>query len=223
MKLVHKPEKGHQRYILKSGEEVKGASTIAKVDDETANRLMGWANSQGLKGINCMKRRDQHADAGTVGHVMIQNHFNRRIGDFKKMPQTAIDAGTLVFEKFMDWWVDNDLIWVASELELVSELYGFGGTIDLVAKDSRGRIWILDAKTSKAIYWGHKCQLAGCGQLWNENNEQKYSKLQIIRLPKEGGQPCEPRSIHNPEDVFQCFLAQLHYTNLKWKAGGYGG
>lgn len=222
MKVVHKPERGHQRYVLKSGEEVRGCSSIAKVDDQMADRLMAWGNSQGLKGINCMKRRDQHADAGTVGHVMIQSHFQRRISDFKKLPQIAIDAGKLVFDKFMDWWVDNDLKWIASELELTSELYGYGGTIDLVARDAKGRIWILDAKTSKGIYWGQRCQLAGCGYVWNEHHpEDQFGKLYIIRLPKEGGEPCEPALIHNPEAVFLAFLAQLAYTQRKFEAGGY--
>lgn len=220
MRAVYKPEKGHQRYILKDGSEVKGASTIAKVDDQMANRLAAWGNKLGLQGINCGKRKDQQADAGSVAHFMIQCHFQRKIPDFRKVSQEAIDIGSDIFNRFMTWWVDNDLTWIASELELVSETYRYGGTLDIAAIDHKERVWILDIKTARGIYFNQKTQVAGQGQLWNETDKKAFHKLMIVRLPSEGGE-IEPYHIYNPTECLDAFLAQLNYINAKEKANGY--
>lgn len=235
MRAVYKPEKGHQRYVLKDGTEVKGASTIAKVDDEMGNRLAAWANKLGRQNINSSKYKDATADAGNAAHFMIQCHFQRKIPDFRKISQEAVDIGSDIFNRFMNWWVDNDLKWIASELELVSELYRYGGTTDLVASDHKDRIWLMDVKTSKGIYFNQKTQLAGLGQLWNENcktdavqrphahslNYPEYHKLMIIRLPREKDCDIDPVPINNPTACFEAFLAQLAYINAKTKANGY--
>jgi len=217
---VYNPEAGHQRYLLKNGEEVTGASTIAKVDDDNTGLII-WANGLGLKGINCMKQRDADADAGSVAHFMVHCHFKRLEPVFRKVSQDAIDTGERVFQKFMNWWVDEELSFIATEIELTSETHKFGGTIDLVARDSRGKIWVIDIKTSKKIHFGHKCQLAGCGQLWDENYTDKpSSKLYVVRLPRNMGR-VEEYKIPNREELFDTFLAQLNYRNKKFIAGGY--
>lgn len=220
MRAVYTPEKGHQRYILKDGSEVKGASTIAKVDDKMANRLAAWGNKLGLKGINCSKRKDQQADAGSVAHFMIQCHFQRHIPDFRKVSQEAVNIGDDIFNRFMTWWVDNDLTWIASETEYVSETYRYGGTLDIAALDQKERVWLMDVKTSKGIYFNQKTQIAGLGQLWNENGKKAFHKLMIVRLPSEGGE-IEPYHVYNPTECLDAFLAQLNYINAKEKAGGY--
>lgn len=220
MRAVYTPEKSHQRYILKDGSEVKGASTIAKVDDEMGNRLAAWGNKLGLQGINCRKKKNQQADAGSVAHFMIQCHFQRKIPDFRKVSQEAVTIGEDIFNRFMTWWVDNDLTWISSEAEYVSEIYRYGGTLDLAAIDPKERVWLMDVKTSKGIYFNQKTQLAGLGQLWNENGKKEYHKLVIVRLPSEGGE-IEPHTIYNPVACFDTFLAQLNYINCKFKANGY--
>jgi hypothetical protein len=217
---IFRPEQGHQRYLKRNGEEVTGCSTIAKVNDDFEG-LIGWANGLGLKGINCFKQRDSDADAGNVAHFMIHCHFKRLKPNFRKVSQDAIETGEQVFQKFMTWWVDKELTFVATEVELVSEIYSYGGTLDLAAKDPKGRIWIIDIKTSKKINFGHLCQLAGLGQLWDENYTDKpSSELWIARLPRGNGK-VEGREVSNREEVFETFLAQLNFRNKKFLAGGY--
>ena len=220
MESIYTPEKAHQRYFLKNGDEVRGASSIAKVDDDNT-RLIAWANKLGLDGINWRKKRDAHADAGSVGHFLIQCHFQRLIPNFKKVSQEAIEAGQEVYQKFMDWWTDNDLTWVMSEVELVSEIYGYGGTIDLVAKDHRDRIWVIDVKTGKGLYFSNMTQIAGLGQLWNENHQPPVFKHVLARLPRDPNDSIEEFPVRNAEACFKTFLAQLAYTNAKYEAGGY--
>ena len=213
------PARAHQRYHLKDGTEVQGASSIAKVDDDPSG-LIYWANKLGLQGIDCNKFRDELADAGIVAHHLIHCHFIRKTPGLKKLSQSAVEAGTRIFEEFIEWWADNDLTWMAGEREMVSEKHRYGGTLDIAAHDLKDRVWILDVKTSKRVYPSHKYQIAGLGKLWEENEGEKVHKHMIIRLPYAGG-PMEPYHLHNPAHCFDTFLCQLAFINSKEKSGGY--
>jgi hypothetical protein len=225
MKAVYNPEKAHQRYVLKDGTEVIGASSIAKMDDEIGSILAKWGNNLGQRGIDCNKFKDSAADAGNAAHFMIECHFKHKQPILNKLSSEAVEIGEGIFKRFMDWWVDNDLTFLHSEIQLQSETYRYGGTTDLIAKDSKDRIWILDVKTSKRVYWSHKTQIAGLGQLWNENMSPPYHKLMVIRLPSgiSVKRDCdiEPYTIYNPKEMEDAFLALANAINKKKLAGGY--
>lgn len=217
--LTYHPERAHQRYVLSDGEEVIGASSIAKVDDDPG-RLIGWAWGQGRKGLDCHKTRDQAAEAGSVGHFMIQCFFLGKQPDFKKVAQTSIEAGEKVFKKFQAWWEENELIFVASELELVSEVYRYGGTTDIVARDQKDQVWMIDIKTGKSIYPSNWYQIAGLGELWRENYGEPVYKHLILRLPRTNTK-MEEYLVYNPEECLTTFLCQLAFINSKKASGGY--
>ncbi len=63
--------KPHQKYYLKDGRQVTGASSVAKIGDDTGG-LVKWANSMGLKGVDTNTVRDAAADAGTVCHGLTE-------------------------------------------------------------------------------------------------------------------------------------------------------
>jgi hypothetical protein len=212
-----RPEKAHQRYVLKDGTEVLGASTIAKVDDDPSG-LVYWANKLGQQGLNHEKVREAMAAAGNAAHHMIQCHFLRKTPGFKKLPPEAVETGTRIYEEFMSWWADNELTWLASERELMSEKYRYGGTLDVAAHDLKDRIWIIDIKTSKKVYPGHRYQIAGLGKLWEENENETVYKHMIVRLPQDGG-PIQPYTLHNPKECFDTFLTQLAFLNAKEISG----
>jgi len=75
----------------------------------------------------------------------------------------------LKFKEFMDKF--NPSI-EASESNFVSDKYKLGGTIDIVAVID-GKRWLIDVKTSNAIYTTHELQISAYAQLWNEANPKK--------------------------------------------------
>ena len=60
--------RSHQKYLLKGGTQVPGASTIAKLGDDGSS-LIHWAWDLGNRGIDYRKARDQAADIGTIAAV----------------------------------------------------------------------------------------------------------------------------------------------------------
>ena len=63
--------RSHQKYLLKDGTQVPGASTIAKLGDDGSS-LIHWAWDLGNRGIDYRKARDQAADIGTIAHFLIE-------------------------------------------------------------------------------------------------------------------------------------------------------
>jgi hypothetical protein len=67
--------KAHQKYILKDGTQVVGASTIAKIGDDQSN-LIHWAWNLGNKNQDYRKVRDRAADIWTITHFAIECFFH---------------------------------------------------------------------------------------------------------------------------------------------------
>jgi len=92
----------------------------------------------------------------------------------------------LCYNKFHDWWESAKLTKVATEIQLVNELYRYGGTIDLIATNEKGEHILIDFKTSKKISESYWRQAAGYAQLWNYNNlGRKITNHAIVRIGKE--------------------------------------
>jgi len=72
------------------------------------------------------------------------------------------------FKWVRDWGEEFTPIYDLIEKPLYSQRYGYAGTMDLPAYDKKGRVWVIDWKTSvsKAKHWDW--QLAGYTQLLQE-------------------------------------------------------
>jgi hypothetical protein len=93
------------------------------------------------------------------------------------------------FEAFLEWFESNHFEVIAQETYLVSELHRYGGTPDAIARDSKGRLCLLDWKTSNACYQDHIVQLGAYRMLWNECNpdNQLTGGSHLCRFAKEHG------------------------------------
>lgn len=178
----------HQVYRLKDGSIVAGCSTICKLGGNPEG-LIRWANAQGLKGVDTTKVRDKAADLGTLSHFQISCFLENVEPDMREYSDEDIAKSRFGFDKFMDFWTKERLTVVASEKEMVSELYRYGGTLDIVARDEDGLLVLLDGKSAKSVYWEMRMQLGGYESLWGENNEEQISRRAILRIPPiEGGE-----------------------------------
>jgi len=211
--------RAHQKYPLKDGTEVPGASTIAKIGEDS-NGLIHWAWKLGTEGKDYRKVRDQAADIGTVAHFMIECFLHNHEPDLSEFSPADVEKATMAFNNFRKWWDEEGLTVIEPEVQLVSEEWLFGGTIDAPSRDRDGKIVLLDWKTSKAIVGAHKIQLAGYEQLWNENRpDMKVQRRAIVRIGKESPDDFEVAWIFSAEPFWEVFKARLalHYAQLRLK------
>jgi hypothetical protein len=165
----------HQTYHLSDGTKVPGGSTICKIGDD-ASALLHWAWKLGTEGKDYRKERDKAADIGTIAHFLIECFLNNQVADLSDYGQEDIDKALLCYNKFVDWWDEQRLRKVYTEIQLVHEEVRYGGTIDMIAERDNGEFVLIDFKTSKKISDSYWRQCAGYAQLFNFNNPQMVSK-----------------------------------------------
>lgn len=163
-------------YKTKGGDRVSGATTILS-NFTNPGGLVHWAFKNGQKHPEWRTPYDQSddaKDAGTVAHAMVEAwihgedpNSHLQLLDNRRDVQ---DAAAKAFENFLEWWAGSGLRIQATELALVSETGGYGGTIDAIALDAKGRLVILDWKTANSLYADHLTQVAAYGMLYEETH-----------------------------------------------------
>ncbi len=179
-----------QGYHLKDGTKVPGVTTIIGRFKDSGG-LLYWACEQG-KAIErgeiskLYDKRDEAADAGTLAHALVEAHIAGEA--MPVIPDTKTGEQAFQgFQNYIHWQEDNRIQVIKQEMELVSELYLFGGCPDALGVDSRGTLNILDWKTSNGVYQDYLIQIAAYKQLWEENNPDKLitGGYHLLRFSKE--------------------------------------
>ncbi len=175
----------HTRYKRKNGELVPGVTTVLGVLAKPA--LYSWYNNLGLQGIVGSKYVDALAEIGTIGHEMICCHNRGVKFDPGDCPKDLIDKAENCFLSYLTWEKQHKVEPILCEESLVSERFGYGGTVDMYAMVD-GVPTILDYKTGKSIYPEHLYQVAAYRQLFWEQDHvvQSVRILQIGRAEDEG-------------------------------------
>jgi hypothetical protein len=174
----------HQKYLLSDGTQVPGGSTICKIGDDPS-ALIHWAWNLGREGKDYKKERDKAADIGTIAHFMIECMLNNQVADLSDYTQEECDKALVCYGKFLDWWDEQHLEKVATEIQIVHNAMRYGGTIDLIAKRKNGDHVLLDFKTSKKISDSYWRQCAGYAQLWNCTQDLSITDHAIVRIGKQ--------------------------------------
>jgi ATP-dependent exoDNAse (exonuclease V) beta subunit len=86
---------------------------------------------------------------------------------------------------FVQWQMAHDIKVIDTELQLVSEKYKYGGTIDLLAEVD-GKITIVDFKTGSGIYAEHYYQICSYRQLVKECMHIDVKQVRILNIPRDG-------------------------------------
>jgi hypothetical protein len=185
-------------YKLADGSRVPGTTTIIGRFKDSGG-LIHWAWEQGRDGFDYRASRDSAADAGTLGHYLVEQHikgisvddaireFNETV-DTKEMDRTVADRAIKAFHSYLAWESMTKLKIVEQEMLLVSEKYRFGGTPDAVGEIG-GELCLLDWKTGNALYRDALIQVAAYKQLWDENNSERpiTGGFHICRFSKDHG------------------------------------
>jgi len=209
----------HIRYRLKptsdfpKGEIVPGVTTI--IDSQLGwNKriLIAWARREALAGRDPNKILEQAGDIGSVVHKLIEAHIksaieNKKIeADLKDFSQADIDKAENAFIAYLDWEKRNNLVYVASEMQIVSKVWRYGGTIDILAKNN-GKLWLIDPKSSKGIYPEFVVQVAAYKFAYETEIENGFiDEIHLLHLGKENGSFADHKlsdeEILNAWDVF---------------------
>ena len=165
-------------YKLKDGSIVPGTTTIANMLDKP--QLIDWAWKLGKEGKDWRENRDSAGDIGTLVHKLCI--------DFISGEEVATTMyGHIVvrcFKKFLKWWgkeTKGTELQLMTETPIVSEVYRFGGTPDILVVNKNK---LIDIKTAGGIYESYWIQLAAYGLLLRETG-YKVNKYQILWLPKD--------------------------------------
>ena len=178
-------------YFTKDGTKVPGTTTVIGRFKESG-ALLRWAYKRGKDGLELYESRDKAAELGTIVHEMVEEYI--RGGNPREVIPEAITLEdqaqiTSAFEAFEEWFESNKFEIVEQEMQLVSEVHKYGGTPDAIAIDAKGRLVLLDWKTSSGVYADFLYQLALYRVLWNENHPDNplTGGSHLCRFAKENG------------------------------------
>ncbi len=208
--------KAHQRYRTKDGQICPGVTTI--IDLLNKPFLVQWAWKLGMEGEDYRKVTQRAADIGTIAHHLIECYLKKQEPqDLNEYPLKAVQQAQATLGNFRDWWIKEKLHLIGSEIGIVSEQYRYGGTIDIVAMKEpptelhKGEVWLLDIKTSKAVYDEYRIQLAAYKHAWEEvHPNQLIDSVHIVHLNKETG----ALGFHHLGDLTDDFQLFMHLRDI---------
>ena len=133
-------------------------------------------------------KRDSAASTGTLVHKAIELHINGEdIPDDIAHNESAMNG----YNAFLQWEGMNHVEWEQTEVEVVSELHGYAGRFDAIAKIN-GHRCLVDFKTSAGIYDEMAWQLCAYRQAYNEmldEGQEPIENIAILHLDKSTGEP----------------------------------
>lgn len=200
-------------YKTADGKRVSSVTTINKIGQDSGG-LIHWAWNLGIEGKDYREARNEAADAGTLGHVLVDAALHDTEPDLTGFTDEAIAQARKAFAAYQEWRKQTQLKFIASETPLVSEKYKFGGCMDAVAIQNKKYV-LCDWKTG-ALYPDYRCQIAAYGKLWEEHSpEKKIEGYHLCRFNKQTGD-----FVHawysDLEDDWKIFLLKLDlYNRLK--------
>ncbi len=221
-KIKFETTKAHQRYKTADGVAVPGVTTVLGATIPKP-ALLAWAYNCGVKGEDFRKVKDKAADIGTIAHWLIELHLKGLEPDTSCFAPADLSKAENAVIKFMSWWDAGKFEYRASELQLVSEKHGYGGTLDILASQGEHDLCLIDLKTSKGIYDEYWFQLAAYAELRMENYDfadpDPITRFIICRIGKEEAESDfeiqERKSLTWEWNVFEKCLAL--YKTLKAK------
>ena len=90
-----------------------------------------------------------------------------------------------MFSRFCEFWSKSGLTYVGSEIMVGSRKYKYGGRIDILARDRKGRLALVDFKTNKWVAPSMFSQVAAYKAAYEEQYGEKIHRCAIIQCPRE--------------------------------------
>lgn len=211
-KLVEKPKvkyqkSGRRAYVNSQGDKVPGVTTILGCLAKPA--LIDWAWKLGKEGIDYKKVRDDAASVGTICHWMCECFLKNEEPDLSQFLTSQVALATNGFNKFIEFWKSAGLKIEHTEIQLVHDMFNYGGSIDCICRDQKGQLVLLDLKTSKAIYPEYWSQVAAYSALWSIQKDPGVSRHIIVRIGKEEANDLEVIEKNDLSHYLRLFMGAL--------------
>lgn len=201
----------HTVYKKQDGTRVPSVTTILGVLNKPA--LLDWAWKMGTQGLDYKAVRDDAAGVGTLAHYLILCHLKGETPDTSEYSAQDIDRAENCLIKYYDWQDEHAIKPVIVETPLVSEEWGYGGTVDCLA-ELNGELILIDHKTGKAIYPEMFYQLAAYRELLKENGHD-ITNARILRIGRDDTEGFEERVATNLDKQWEIFSHCLQIYNLQ--------
>jgi len=205
--------KAHIRYKNSDGTRCPGVTTITGELGWNKNVLCKWNNRMGLDGIDTKKYVDDKADIGTLAHLMITNQLQGIETSTDDYSKNQIEAAKNSVKSFDTWAKGHKLELIIIEKPLVSDVYNFGGTLDIYGKID-GRLEIVDLKTGSGIYDEHYIQVGGGYFILVEEHKYKLVQARILNIPRANSERFMESIVPNIEYCKTIFLNCLENYQL---------
>ena len=168
-----------------NGKKVKSVTTLIGANLGWSKfALLSWTRKHCLKGDDSMAIMKEAGRIGTLAHIMIEEFIKGGSVRLDDHSPSEISQAKIAYYSFYTWFADNNVEFLETEMKLVSEKYGFGGTFDAIAVVN-GKLVICDWKTSRFVHDEFLVQLAAYRQLIHENTEHKIRGAILLKLDKE--------------------------------------
>lgn len=153
--------------------------------------------------------KERAGDIGTRTHAALDSLIRG------EMPMMEEDIRQCV-TSFVDWDTIKKLQIVSGDMKLIHLGFGYGGSLDALAKDERGKLIVIDFKTSNQISDEYAYQIASyCHALQFTLALDYVPEGCCIRFDKLKPE-IEYRKVRSIADSFEGFLAALQlYKNQK--------
>lgn len=155
------------------------------------------------------KLKQEAGDIGTHVHDVVEWELKNELGmisEFDPKPDIKSGPEEKAYNEWKRWRKDVKLKPIAIEQVIVSDKYGYAGTLDLLA-EVEGLLTVPDWKTGKAIYPEAFLQNAAYRQAVREMGMGDPKKGIIVRLPKLEDDPGFEVADAGDEDFhFKVFL-----------------
>lgn len=204
--------RAHIQYKDKNGRLLPGSTTIINLLNKPF--LVNWAYNLGRQGLDMNKIRNTAMSVGSLTHDIILCSFTGKTPDTTDYTQNQIDEAQNSLRSFYAWHKLNPIELILIEKPLISDTFGFGGTLDIYGKMADGNV-LLDFKTSKMISFEYYVQVASYGQLIFENFGTPPDKGKILRINKQANDDFEIRTVNRMDKYFEVFRHLLMVYNLQ--------
>jgi len=197
MTIVRGSGRPNEGYRLKDGTPVDSVTTVIP---SLGDGLKNWAYNMGYEDGWRRNKKDFRAHSqksmsiGSAVHEMIEADIHAEnveaalstYAEAHGMDTNDCWKARRCFGSWVDWKTQNDVEFLVTEMQLQSEEFGFGGTLDMLYRIGN-KICLSDIKTSNKTYDNHYMQLAAYGILVDENDYGPVESYGVIRLSKWGG------------------------------------
>ncbi len=204
--------KAKPRYKNAAGDLIPGTTTPLAILAKPA--LVNWANRLGLQGIDSTKYKDALADIGTLAHYLVMCRLTDELPEVDEFTPEQVKSAQVCYQKYTDWESRNPITPILTETPLVSEVYQYGGQVDLYGV-SNDMYLLVDFKTGKGLFPESTYQVAAYRQLLIENGFP-VDKVVILRIGRNELEGVEEKIVSTYElDIgFQVFSRCLELHNL---------